>query len=121
VTAVYELIALAGFVGLDADLDVAVLALAAGLADIAGVDVCRLADGLLVGDLRLADVGLHLELAEQSVDDDLQVKLAHAGDDGLSGLLIGIGGRSGPPQPAWKGQCPSSPGRPWSWARWRRG
>ena len=32
----------------------------------------RLGDGLAVGDLRLADIGLDLELAHQAVDDDLQ-------------------------------------------------
>ena len=50
----------------------------------------RLADRLAVGHLRLADVRLHLELAPHAVDDDLQVQLAHAGDDGLAGLLVGV-------------------------------
>ena len=44
-----------------------------------------------VGDLRLADGGFHLEFAQHAVDDDLQMQLAHAGDDGLPGFLIGIG------------------------------
>src|SRR4051794_36132085 len=47
-----------------------------------------LADRLAVGDLRLADVGLDLELAPHAVDEDLQVQLAHAGDDRLAGLLV---------------------------------
>ena len=38
-----------------------------------------------------ADVRLDLELTEQTVDDDLQMELAHAGDDGLTSLLIGVG------------------------------
>ena len=46
-------------------------------------------DRLAVGDLRLADVGADLELAHQAVDDDLEVQLAHAGDDRLAGLLVG--------------------------------
>ena len=45
-------------------------------------------DRLLVGDLGLADVRLHLELAHHAVDDDLEVQLAHAGDDRLAGLLV---------------------------------
>ena len=49
-----------------------------------------LAGGLAVGDLRLADVAVDLELAAQAVDDDLQVQLAHAGDDGLAGLVVGV-------------------------------
>ena len=47
-------------------------------------------DGLAVGDLRLADVGLDLELAHHAVDDDLQVQLAHPRDDGLAGLRVGL-------------------------------
>src|SRR4051794_221948 len=48
----------------------------------------RTADRLAVGDLRLADVGLDLELTPHPVDEDLQVELAHAGDDRLAGLLV---------------------------------
>ena len=49
-----------------------------------------LRDGLAVGDLGLADVGLDLELALHAVDDDLEVQLAHAADDGLAGLFVGV-------------------------------
>ena len=73
----------------------AVLALTARLAGILGILLDRLLDGLLVGDLGCAHVGLHLELAEQTVDDDLQVELAHAGDNGLAGLLVGPGTEGG--------------------------
>ena len=45
-------------------------------------------DRLAVGDLRPADVRVHPELAHQPVDDDLEVQLAHAGDDRLAGLLV---------------------------------
>ncbi len=48
------------------------------------------ADGLAVSHLRLADVGFDLELALHAVDDDLEVQLAHAGDDGLAGFLVGV-------------------------------
>ena len=47
-------------------------------------------DGLPVGDLRLADVGLDLELATHAVDEDVEVELAHAADDGLAGLLVQV-------------------------------
>src|SRR4051812_30812475 len=47
-----------------------------------------LADRLAVGHLRLADVGLDVELTPHPVDQDLQVQLAHAGDDRLTGLLV---------------------------------
>ena len=88
--AVDELVTLAG-VGLQLDLDMTVLALTAGLAGVLGFLVGFLADGLAVGDLRGADVGFDLELTQQTVDDDLQMELAHAGDDGLAGLFVGPG------------------------------
>src|ERR687890_842048 len=47
-----------------------------------------LADRLAVGHLRLAHVGLDLELTPHAVDEDLQVQLPHAGDDRLAGLLV---------------------------------
>src|SRR5690606_11127579 len=48
-----------------------------------------LGDALAVGDLGLADIGFHVELAAHAVYDDVQVQFAHAGDDGLTGFLIG--------------------------------
>ena len=69
----------------------AVLTLTAGLTGVLHVDVRRAAHGLLIGDLRRADVGLDLELTQQAVDDDLQMELAHARDDGLAGLGVGVG------------------------------
>ena len=46
--------------------------------------------GLAVGDLRVADAGLHAELAAQAVDDDLQVELAHPADDDLARVGVGV-------------------------------
>src|SRR5918995_2708586 len=51
-----------------------------------------LADGLAVSDLRTADVRVNPELAQEPVDDDFEVQLAHAGDDGLSCLLVAANG-----------------------------
>src|SRR4029078_5784961 len=74
---------------LDVDVDDAVLARAAGLADEAALDLLRgPAYGLAVGDLRAPDVGLDVELAAHAVDQHLEVQLAHAGDLGLPGLLV---------------------------------
>ena len=64
--------------------DVAVLALAAGLADELALAIGGLGDGLAIGDLRLAGGGLDLELALHAVADDVEVKLAHAGENGLA-------------------------------------
>ena len=78
-----ELVARALLWRLELDDRVAVLALAAGLADEAAVALGGAADGLAVGDLRLADVGGDLELADHPVDEDVEVELAHAGDERL--------------------------------------
>src|ERR1700742_3865158 len=40
------------------------------------------------GNCGLADVGLDLELPAHAVHQDVQVQLAHAGDDRLTGLLV---------------------------------
>ena len=72
-----------------ADLRVAELAAAAGLADEAAVAFGRRGERFLVGDLRLADARLDAELALEAVDDDFEVQLAHAGDHDLAGLLVG--------------------------------
>src|SRR3954470_454928 len=85
-----EVEALAGS-RLDVDVDDAVLARAAGLADEAALDLLgRAADRLAVGDLRAPDIGLDVELAAHAVDQHLEVQLAHAGDLGLPGLLVGL-------------------------------
>ena len=88
---VHELVAAAGPGGLQGDDHVAVLALAAGLADVAELDLLDLlAHRLAVGHLGLAHVGVHVELAEHPVHQDLEVELAHPGDDRLAGLLVGL-------------------------------
>ena len=76
---------------IDSDLYMTVLTATAGLLGILVIHIGGSGDGLFVGNLRLAHVGLYLELTQQSVDDDLQVQLAHAGDDGLAGVGVGVG------------------------------
>ena len=71
--------------------------------------------GLAVRHLRLADVGFDAELALHAVDDDLQVQLAHAGNDGLARLFVGVHAeRRVFLRQAIAAPCPSFPGRPWS-------
>ena len=56
-----------------------VLAATTGLADVADFDLLdRCGDRLAVRDLRLADVGVDVELAHHAVDEHLEVQLAHA-------------------------------------------
>ena len=69
--------------------DVAVLTATAGLPHEAHVDlVDGSGDGLAIGDLRLPDVRIDVELAPEPVDDDVEVQLAHPRDDGLPGLFV---------------------------------
>ena len=71
-------------------IDVAVLARAARLAHEPALDLLDgLGDRLAVGDLRPADVAVDAELAQEAVDDDLEVQLAHPCDERLSRLLVG--------------------------------
>ncbi len=88
--AVDELVVLALRVRAQADLRVAVLALAARLADEPALARDVLADRLAVRDLGLADVRADVELAHHAVDDDLEVELAHPGDDRLVRLLVRV-------------------------------
>ena len=68
-----------------------ILTFTAGLAHVLGFLGDSLGDGFLVGDLRCADIRLHLELPQQAVNDDFQMKLAHAGDDRLTSFFIRVG------------------------------
>ncbi len=54
------------------------------------VDGHLLRDLLAIGDLRRADIGVDLVGPLEDVDLDVEVQLAHALEDGLSGLLIGV-------------------------------
>ena len=86
-----ELVAAARAGRLERDDDVAVLAATTGLADVAHLDLLdRRGDRLAVRDLRLADVRLDVELAHHPVDEHLEVQLAHAADDRLAGLVVGV-------------------------------
>jgi len=74
-----ELVAAALTGRLHVDVHVAELAVAAALTDEPALHLGnRLSDRLAVGDLRLAHVGVDVELASEPVDDDVEVELAHA-------------------------------------------
>ena len=68
-----ELVALAGLVGFELDLNVTILTLTAGLTGILMLDVCKSADSLLISNLRCAYVCFDLELTQKSVYDDFEV------------------------------------------------
>ena len=72
-----------------ADLDLRELAGTTGLLLVrVVVALDGLADRLAVRHLGLAHVGLDVELALHAVDQDVEVELAHALDDRLTGLLV---------------------------------
>src|SRR5690606_15961550 len=62
----------------------------AGLLLVRVVDFRLAGDRLTVSNLRCTDACLNLELATHTVDENVQVKLAHAGDDRLAGFLVGL-------------------------------
>src|ERR1022692_955983 len=88
---VLELVAAAVAAGrLQVDDHLGVLPGAAGLLLVRVLDLLGLPpDGLPVGDLRPADVGLDPELPAHPLHQHLKVQLAHPGDDGLAGFLVG--------------------------------
>src|SRR3546814_1439849 len=79
----------AAFSGSDADLDAAELARAARLLLVGIVDVDGLRERFAVRHLRRADVRFDLELALHAIDEDVEVKLAHALDDRLARFMVG--------------------------------
>jgi hypothetical protein len=49
-----------------------------------------LGEGLAVGDLRFAHDAFDAEFRAHAIERDLEVQLAHAAQDGLAGLAIGL-------------------------------
>src|SRR5438105_14686130 len=66
----------------------AILAAAAGLADILALRVSLLTNRFLVRDLGLADVRADVELPHHAVDNDFQMQLPHPGNDRLCRIWI---------------------------------
>src|SRR4051812_9547451 len=80
-----------GLPGLEVDDDVPVLAAPTRLADELSFDVLdAFAHRFAVGHLGPADIGVDLELPPHALHDDLEVQLAHAADDRLRRLRIGM-------------------------------
>ncbi len=67
---------------------VSVLAMSAGLALQPRLRGDGAGDGLVVGHLRCADVGRHLELALHALHEHLQVEFSHARDNRLLGPAV---------------------------------
>src|SRR6266436_6636662 len=71
------------------DFDASKLARPAGLLLVGIIDGDPLGDLLAIGDLRRADIGVDPVAALEDVDLDLEMKLAHAFEDGLPRFLVG--------------------------------
>src|SRR5207253_7783482 len=74
---------------LDLEFDVRVLAASAGLFLKDFLAGSWLRNRFAISDLRFADIRLDAEFSLHAIDDDFQVQLAHAGDNCLSGFMIG--------------------------------
>ena len=58
-------------------------------------DLDGVLDRLAVADLRLMDLDVEVEVAQQAMLDDFQVQLAHAADERLAGFLAFDGAERG--------------------------
>ena len=72
----------------DPQFDHAELAMTAGLPDETSFGFRRTPDSFAISHLRLADIGVNFEFAQHPVDNNLQMQLAHAGDQRLRGFPI---------------------------------
>ena len=81
--------------GLEVDLHLRELTRTTGLLLVGVIDLLdELADGLTVGNLGLTHVGFHVEFTLHAVNQDVEVKLTHSLDDGLTGFLHLLGTES---------------------------
>src|SRR6266513_3768752 len=68
----------------------AVLTAPARLLDQFADAVRATSDSLAIRDLRFTRIRIHLEFAEHPIANDLQMQLAHACNDGLAGIFMGV-------------------------------
>ena len=73
---------------LEFNFTVTVLSTTTRLFCIFAVNVNRFCDSLFVSNLRSTYIGFYFELTKKTVNDDLQMKLTHTGDDRLACFLI---------------------------------
>ena len=75
--------------GLNGELDAAELTRTTRLLFVRVVDIDFARQIFAVGHLGCADIGFHLEFATHTVNDDVEVKFAHALDDRLTRFMVG--------------------------------
>src|SRR5690606_27828322 len=75
----------------EADPAVTELAATTGLTNELAFDLdINTGNGFTVGNLRLADIRLDVELTLHAIDKTVEVQLTHTGDDGLTGFFVGL-------------------------------
>jgi hypothetical protein len=74
----------------EANPHIAVLTMAAGLLDVTTFGFAGRFDRFTIVDLRFANVGLNAEFTAHTVNEDIELKLADATDDGLASFVIGM-------------------------------
>ncbi|CAB4807268.1 unannotated protein [freshwater metagenome] len=93
---VCELVTTAGAGGLDGNDDLGVLTCSTSLLLVqVGVAVNDLGDGFTVGNLGLTHCCFYSELSHHAVNEDLEVQLAHARNQGLTSFFIGLNPEGG--------------------------
>ena len=73
---------------LEFNFTVTILSTTTRLFSIFAVDINRFGDCFFVSNLRSTYVSLYLEFTKETVNDDIQMKLTHTSDNGLSCFLI---------------------------------
>ncbi len=66
------------------------LSFAAGLFDIFTFSLSFSLNGFFIGNLRLADRNIYLKFPFHSVDDNFQMKFAHAGNNHFARFLVAL-------------------------------
>src|ERR1700730_15106657 len=85
-----KLVSLAWLLRLQEYFGVTVLTAAASLTNVLAFSFGFLADCLAIGHLRLAHICFDLVLADHAVDDDFEMQFAHAADNGLTAVRVGV-------------------------------
>jgi hypothetical protein len=74
---------------------VAVLTATTRLANKLAFDLAGRRDALSISHLRLTNVCLNAELAAHTINNDIEVQLAHTGDNRLTGFFVGFDAERG--------------------------
>ncbi|EHP84112.1 hypothetical protein GeomeDRAFT_3259 [Geobacter metallireducens RCH3] len=83
-----KLVSLAGLLRLHLDPDMAILTTTPGLTHKFTLDLDLFGHSFTIGNLRLTNISLYLELSHETVNNNFKMKLTHARDNSLTSFLI---------------------------------